>query len=534
MSSKSITEKQPERDTSPGGWQPLRERAPSVLREDEPRVARLAGLVGLMFLVVGAVALLMNAYGRMGLVGPGSGSFCIVLGLGLMLFHAAADKDLQVRRMYGTFGFLLLAAGGLLAVIPGKDLPTGFLFLPYGFLCLMVALPFLLAFAHNESDETWHQRTTLLLGGVGGVLALVGFIGGNVSEQFLLSYGLLLALAGLGYLWAFVGLRGTSDDRGHRVGVATGALGALAFVVALGRSALPPLFHSWGWLKELPTPYLVPGGLLLMALGGLYAIVAAGLCTDNRILVMTRREMAAFFFSPIAYIMLFGFTAISWFQDFSFLETIFEASGPGGGGQPLVEPIVAYYIIHWWPLISMMFIAPVLTMRLLSDERRTGSLEVMLTAPVDEVSIVLSKFLASFVFFLAVCMPWGLYLVALRIQGGQPFDYRPLLSFFVALATTGAGLLAMGLFFSSLTRNQIVAAIMTFAGTLVWTMPFFFKRYMTPDSALFNILSYVSYLDFWIEAVQGTLSPRFIVLHVSFAIFWLFLTVKVLEARKWA
>jgi hypothetical protein len=531
MSSKSITEKQPPSEPSPGGWQPPRERAPSVLREDEPRVARTAGLIGLMLLVVGAVALLMNAYGRAGLVGPGLGSFFAVLGLGLMLFHAAADKDLQVRRTYGAFGFVLLGLSGVLAAIPFKDQPVGSLFLPWGILCQGVGLLYLLAFAHNETETIWNERATRLLGAVGALLALVGFIGGSISERFLLPPGVLLTLVGLGYLWAFVGLRGTADDVGHRAGLAMGALGVLVFLVALGRSVLPPLFHGWGWLKEAPAPYLIPSGLLLMGLGALYAILSAGLVTDNRVIVMARRELAAFFYSPIAYLVLFGFTLVSWIQYLSFLNRILDASAMNS---PPVEPIVGNYIIHWWPVISMMFVVPALTMSLLSEERRSGSLEVLLTAPLDEVSVVLAKFLSVMVFFLVVCLPWGLFLVALRIQGGQEFDYRPLLSFFVALTVTGASFLSMGLFFSSLTRIQFVSGVMSFVVMFAWTLIYFFQQDLPPESGLHTILSTISYIDFWIEAVRGTLSPRYLVLYLSATIFWLFLTVKVLEARKWA
>src|SRR5437879_3140322 len=134
--------------------------------------------------------------------------------------------------------------------------------------------------------------------------------------------------------------------------------------------------------------------------------------------------------------------------------------------QVFAEPIIRFYFIAWWPVITTIFIVPVLTMRLLSEEQRTGTLEVLFTAPVGETVVVLSKFLASWIFFMLTWVPWGLFLVALRVEGGQPFEYRPLLSFYIAMACSGAAFLAMGLFFSSLTRNQIVSAILTFVGML--------------------------------------------------------------------
>jgi ABC-2 type transport system permease protein len=340
----------------------------------------------------------------------------------------------------------------------------------------------------------------------------------------------LLGALGWAYLWAFVGLRGQADDLAHRVAQGMGVLGLVAFLVALGRSALPPLFHYFGWLQTRPLPYLVPDGLLLMGLGAMYAILSAGISTDNRLIVLTRRELAAFFYSPVAYIVLIGFTALAAIQYFFFLDRVIRAPQMG---EPMVEPVIVDFVISWWAVIPMIFIVPVLTMRLLSEERRSGTLEVLLTAPLEEASVVVSKFLAALVFFLVLWLPWGLFLVALRVQGGEAFDYRPLLSFFIALAATGAGCVSMGLFFSSMTRNQIIAAIVTFVGMFAWTLIFFLKRDLPQDSPWRIIMTYVSYVDLWIEAVQGTLSLRHLVLQISVAIFWLFVTVKVLEARRW-
>jgi ABC-2 type transport system permease protein len=177
-------------------------------------------------------------------------------------------------------------------------------------------------------------------------------------------------------------------------------------------------------------------------------------------------------------------------------------------------------------------------MRLLSEEQRTGTLEVLLTAPVDEGPIVLSKFLAAFIFFMMIWLPWGLFLVALRVEGGQPFEYHPLLTFFIALACSGAGFLSMGLFFSSLTRNQIAAAILTFMGMVVLTGFFFGKEILRnraggSDSVWVSVLQHMSWIDLWWTSMEGMLAPRMLIFHVSAALFWLFLGVKVLESRKW-
>src|SRR5256885_1271092 len=94
-----------------------------------------------------------------------------------------------------------------------------------------------------------------------------------------------------------------------------------------------------------------------------------------------------------------------------------ERSACWVSSSPLADPIIHFYFIAWWPVITTIFIVPVLTMRLLSEEQRTGTLEVLFTAPVGETVVVVSKFLASWIFFLLAWVPWGLFLVALRVEG---------------------------------------------------------------------------------------------------------------------
>jgi ABC-2 type transport system permease protein len=534
MSGKAITEKKPERDAQPSRWQPMRETAPSILREDEPRIARIVGLIGICSLVLGTVALVSFAYSYGSRIGPGLGSLFAVVGLGGLLFHAARDHDLQVRRLYGAFGLMWLIVAALVTALPTRVGPAGTLFLPYGFLSLSLALLFLLAFAHNESEAVWRDRTVRLLGFAGALVALTGFIGGTISNEFLVPNGLVLALLGLGYLWAFVGSQGTGSDAGYWTGVAMGLGGLLVLLITLGRAALPPLFHSWGWLSARPdSTYVASGGILLMGLGFLYAALAAMLCSDNAFAVMTRRELAAFFYSPIAYIVMCALVLAGGFQFWSFFDILLSQTL---GGRPVAEPILRYYVISFITVVCVMFVVPALTMRLLSEEKRTGTLEVLLTAPPSEAAVVLSKFLAALVFFMALWIPWGLFLVALRVEGGQPFDYRPLFSFTIALAASGASFVSMGLFFSSLSRNQIVAAVLTFIGMVALVFVYFMiNSSMVPQEGPWKtILTHTSFIDLWMETLRGKLALRDLLFPVSATIFWLFLTVKVLEARRWS
>jgi ABC-type transport system involved in multi-copper enzyme maturation permease subunit len=188
-------------------------------------------------------------------------------------------------------------------------------------------------------------------------------------------------------------------------------------------------------------------------------------------------------------------------------------------------------------VIALLLGVPVLTMRLISEEKRTGSMEVLLTSPVNEVPVILSKFLATWIFFMITWLPTGLFLVALRAVVDTPFDYRPLLSFYIAFGTQGLAFVAIGLFFSSLTRHQIVAAVLTAAAMGGFLLCYFLHRF-APDLNLPSFLQAVarrlSFISMWDEALQGRLPLRDTLLYVSLAVFFLFLSVKVLETRKWS
>jgi ABC-type Na+ efflux pump permease subunit len=283
-----------------------------------------------------------------------------------------------------------------------------------------------------------------------------------------------------------------------------------------------------------PRPFLVPGGLILMALGLVYLAVSLGICSDNQFVTLTRRELSSYFLSPIGYLVLGAMALILWNQYRIFLDGLKRA---GQAEVPLPEPIVAGLFLDFLPVIAIMLLVPVLTMRLVAEERRTGSMEVLLTAPVNEWPVVLSKFLATWLFFLLTWLPAGLFLVALRMEVGQPFDYRPLLSFYVCIAAQGLAFVGMGLFFSTLTKNQIIAAVLTFAGMLLFFIAFLIRREQVALGVppfIQAALSRLSYVHMWIEAGAGRLPLRDVLLFSSLGVFWLFLSVKVLETRKWS
>ncbi len=538
MSSKAITEK---RDEAPQArrWETPTELAPSSVQDSAPLVSRWIGAIGLALFVLGGMSLGLYLYGKSNpLIPPLLSVPLAFVGLGGLLFHAANDAELQVRRIYLGVAVLWLALGVILSLVPYKlagmdTTAVGALFLPYGLLCLALGLAFMMAFVRNETEAQFHDLAVYAVGGLGVAIAVTGLLGGTISHPFLVPYGVVLIALGLVFLWAFVVMRGTADDWGYLACYAIGGLGLAFFLVALGRSYLPQLLERIGWLTPGTPQYIMPDGLLVMAGGIAYLLLGIAFVSDRQIVVLTRRELGALFFSPVAYFVLLGYIVLG---GWIFLQFAFNLWPPTVVPSPppeMPEPIVQYFIIDWPPIMSVLMLVPVLTMRLFSEEHRTGTLEMMFTAPVGETVVVVAKFLAAMLLFLAVWAPWGLYLVALRWYGGTEFDYRPLIGFGIALLFSGAAFISLGLFYSSVTRNQLAAAVFTFVSMFALFAIYFIPRFLSKGSSLSPILMHLAFVNLWIQSLRGRLAPRDLMIYLSAAIFFLFVTVKVLDSRKW-
>jgi ABC-2 type transport system permease protein len=493
------------------------EVGPSVIREDEPGIARYVGMAGAMLVVIGGFSLALQFKFSRTALGPGWSTFLLAVGLVALLYHAAFDRDVQFRRIYMAFSYAAMAVGAFLCVVPYEKVWDQF---PAGFLCLSLGLVFFLAYLRNEDDRKFREIGQRVLLGTGAVLLAVGLVGGNLYPDFLPGIGLLLGLLGLVYVVAFLGSRGVGDDLAYYVGLGLGGVAAVLAVIAIVRSAF---YAGAGGFA------LVPHGLLLLLLAAFAGLVSLGFCSDARLVVLTRRELGALFYSPLAYFVLFAFTVIGWITFWFWLGGVARAE------HPLPEPILAHFLGNILFIIVTIAAVPVLTMRSFSEEKRTGTLEVMLTTPVDESLVVLSKFFAALFMFLLVWLPIVLFLVALRVvpKPDTPFDYRPALSFTVALVATAANFISFGLLCSSLTRNQLISGVLTFSGMMLFTCVFMLKEWLH-GPVWDSVIDHATYLALWSGAAQGKLFPPWLLFHVSLTVLFLFITVKVLEARKWA
>ncbi len=437
----------PNDDSMLANWESMPERAPSSVRDDKPVAARFLALVGLFLLAVGAIAVVVPQFNWRYIIGPTWGLVFATTGLALILFHAFADGEVQFRRIYALVSVFLVLAGAVTRVLPVSG-TLGAWFLPFGVPAIAIGFLFMLAVLRQETDLFWRSLLLRLMGIFGFAMLALGVVFGFTSPERFAGEGVVLIFLGTFFASGFIGLQQNGSDVAYYSGLALGGIAVVTFLASLVRS----------WMTA---DYFVPTGISLMGLSVMLLGIALGICSDSALVVLVRRELAGFFFSPVAYLVLLSSMVVA-----AILFTLVVLSWVMMRDrlQPVFEPIVAFYLGNEIPVIIQMIIVPVLTMRLLSEEKRSGTLEMLLTAPVNETTIVLAKFIAALIFWLLTWLPYFLYLVALRVIGGETFDIRPLLAFGLALIATGGGFMAMGLFFSAITRNQIIAAVLTFVG----------------------------------------------------------------------
>jgi ABC-2 type transport system permease protein len=229
---------------------------------------------------------------------------------------------------------------------------------------------------------------------------------------------------------------------------------------------------------------------------------------------IARRELGALFVSPIAYVVAAAFLALSGYLFAIILITSSQAT--------LSELFQNVSFI-------LLFVAPLLTMRLLADEQKQGTLELLLTAPVRDWEVVLGKFLAALGLFSAILLCTLVYPLFLWTIGGRP-DIGPIVSGYLGLILITAAMLAIGTLTSSLTENQIVAAVLAFAILLFLWLIASAGNVATGASAVLSALSLPSHYD---DFTRGAINLEDVIYYLSLTIGALFIATRVLETRRY-
>jgi ABC-2 type transport system permease protein len=242
------------------------------------------------------------------------------------------------------------------------------------------------------------------------------------------------------------------------------------------------------------------------------------------ILATVGRELRGYFLSPLGWVVAALFL---FYQGVSFQIILDYLSDPRAPAS--MQPFAFLFggTLFFWLLL--LFIAAVLTMRLIAEERRTGTLEMLLTAPITEGQVVAGKFLAAFLFYLFLWAPTLLYPVLVSRQ--VKVDWGPIAAGYVGAAGIGALLLAVGVFASSLARNQVVAAILSFTFCFVFFVPAFLES-LVNDPKLRDALQYVNLYQHMDDFGRGIVDSRHLVYYVSATVLFLFLASRALEAAK--
>lgn len=245
----------------------------------------------------------------------------------------------------------------------------------------------------------------------------------------------------------------------------------------------------------------------------------------NGIRATLLRELRAYFVSPLAYVVLFFMLLING-GVFAFIVSYLNQPSYTPVGSPL-EYFFGQNLFFW---IVLLFVCPVLTMRLLSEERRSGTLEVLMTAPISEGQVVAGKFLAALTFYLFLWLPTVSYAAILAYYG--EVDWGPVAAGYLGILGVGSLMLAAGLFASALSRNQIIAAVIAFAacfGLLLFT----FLDGLVLDSGWRAMIAHVNLAEHMSEFGRGVVDTRRLVYYLSGTLFFLFLTARTLESNKW-
>jgi ABC-2 type transport system permease protein len=251
-------------------------------------------------------------------------------------------------------------------------------------------------------------------------------------------------------------------------------------------------------------------GLTVLLLGALGWLTLRG-----RTGIIARRELVSVFTRPMAYVFGAVFLAV--------VGIVFSMGFEPGGEASMHQLFV-------WMAKALVVVIPILTMPLLSEEYSRGTIETMMTAPVGESQLVLGKFAAALAFYVFLIAATALHMVMLMAYG-QPELGQAWMGY-IGMGLIGACFISIGLFFSSLTRDQMLAAVLSMVVLAAVVIVPDLIRTDTPEH-LRGVLDTVN-ASAWFESFsKGIFEVRSLVFFASVTLFFLFVSVKVLESRRW-
>jgi ABC-2 type transport system permease protein len=243
---------------------------------------------------------------------------------------------------------------------------------------------------------------------------------------------------------------------------------------------------------------------------------------------LTRRELGAYFLSMTGYIII---AAIAFLLGSSFvvlLVKLQQESTP----IPVTE---LFYVTQFFWLI-LLLATPVITMRLFAQEKASGTFETLMTTPVSELQVVLAKFTAGLIFYIVAWLPLLGCLFVVRHFANEPaaFDEGVVASTFLGIVLIGALFVSLGCCASALTRSQVTAAMISLlAGGSIFCLGVVADRFPIQTNWQAQVFSSLAIFDQMHDFARGVVDSRPIVLYLSLTLFFLFLTLRIVESRRW-
>jgi ABC-2 type transport system permease protein len=251
----------------------------------------------------------------------------------------------------------------------------------------------------------------------------------------------------------------------------------------------------------------------------------------RNILAIASKELRSYFASPIAYIIIGLFALLFGWFFYVYLHVFVEQSQRmammGGGNINVNEQMIRGVLQN--AAVIILFVMPMITMRTYSEEKRSGTIELLLTSPLTDLDIILGKFLAAMGLYCGMLLV-TLADIAILFRLGNP-EWRPIAAGYLGLLLMGGCFISVGLLISSLTKNQIVAGFLTFAVFLMlWVINWLADSSGPTGQA---VLSFLSITDHFDDFTKGIIDTKHLVYYLSFITFGLFLTAKSVDSERW-
>ncbi len=235
----------------------------------------------------------------------------------------------------------------------------------------------------------------------------------------------------------------------------------------------------------------------------------------SKILAIMKKDLQTYFFSPVAYIIGVSFLLVC-----GYLFWVIMVSSKLATLEPLMYNAA----------FLLLLASPVLTMRLISEERKSNTMELLLTSPISPGEIIIGKFLACFtVYLLIIFMTFQYPLIMSRFA--EKMDLGPVFSGYVGLIMLGAAFISIGLFASSLTENQVVSAMITFAALMFFWIIGWVKFVL--ESPLTDGLAKLSLMERYSEFTKGVIDSGNVIFFIVFTLIWLLIATRVVESDRW-